>query len=116
MSKQRIVVLVVSVVGIIAAFLPWVTIVVFGVNVSTSGIEGDGVFTLILFAVATIMCFIGQRAKPLGKTKFVCAGAGAMSVVVAGLSINEFSGVGLFLTILAGVVLCVVSFVTLEKR
>lgn len=116
MSKQRIVVLVVSIVGIVAAFLPWATIVLFGVSVSASGIEGDGVITLILFAVAAILCFVGKRAEPLGKTKFVCAGVGLVSVIVAAFALSEFSGIGLFLTILAGIVLCVMSFVKLEKR
>jgi hypothetical protein len=51
---------IISLIGIISAFLPWVTVPLLG---SISGIKGDGIITLILFAISLIVIFFNERSS-----------------------------------------------------
>lgn len=68
MEKKRMFILIVAVVGMLGAFLPWYT--VFG-TMNVSGTEDGGWLTLILFAAGgAIALFAGDRMEPL-KKKFL---------------------------------------------
>ncbi len=65
MEKKRMFILIIAVIGMIAAFLPWYT--VFG-TVNISGTEDGGWLILILFAAGgAIAFFAGDKMKPLEK-------------------------------------------------
>lgn len=65
MEKKRMLILIVAVIGMIGAFLPWYTI--FG-SMNVSGTEDGGWLVLILFAAGgAIAFFTGDRMKPLEK-------------------------------------------------
>jgi hypothetical protein len=93
-----------ALVTVIAAFLPWVSIL----GVSAIGIEGDGVITLILgLAGATILLVtagvFGAEAKAPAKainiTLIVLA---ALVTLIALVDMNGAAAVGLYLTLFAG--------------
>ncbi len=68
MEKKRMLILIIAVVGMIGAFLPWYT--VFG-TMNVSGTEDGGWLTLILFAAGgAIAFFTGDKMEPL-KKKFL---------------------------------------------
>jgi len=113
MSKQRMVLIIASVIGIVAAFLPWVSITILGVTATVSGIEGDGMITLILFIIVGVICVLGNRAEPLGKIKFLCALLGAGCAVVALFAPVEIGGI---LTLLTGIGVCILSFLRMERK
>ncbi len=52
MNKQRFAVIIVAVIGMIAAFLPWYKILQVG---NISGISSSGWFTFILFAIVIVL-------------------------------------------------------------
>jgi hypothetical protein len=93
-----------ALVVVIAAFLPWVSIL----GISALGIEGDGVITLILgLAGAAILLFtagvFGADAKAPGKavniTLIVLA---ALVTLIALVDMNGAAAIGLYLTLFAG--------------
>ena len=68
MSTQKIALLVVSALGIASSFLPWVTVSLMGFSKSVSGMDGgDGVLSLILFAVIILLVLVGTYKKGFGK-------------------------------------------------
>ena len=65
MEKKRMFILIIAVIGMIGAFLPWYT--VFG-TMNVSGTEDGGWLTLILFAAGgAIAFFAGDKMEPLAK-------------------------------------------------
>ncbi len=93
-----------ALVTVIAAFLPWVSIL----GVSAIGIEGDGVITLLLgLAGATILLLtagvFGAEAKAPAKainiTLIVLA---ALVTLIALVDMNGAAAVELYLTLFAG--------------
>jgi hypothetical protein len=102
-----------SIIGIVAAFLPWASITILGLTVTVSGIEGDGFITLVLFAVSLALCFIGTRSEPLGKIKFICAVIGIACAAIALFSPIEIGGI---LTLLAGISVCIFSFIRFTPK
>jgi hypothetical protein len=87
----------------LAAFLPWVSI--FGI--SKRGIEGDGVFTLVL-AVAGVV-ILALTAGLLGSPRTGRASPIALLVLatlaalVALLDMNGAAAIGLYLTLFGGI-------------
>ena len=98
---------------VIAAFLPWATVLGLGV----SGIEGDGVLTLVLGVMATAAVAASAFWQ---RCRWAAVPAAIMGVAVAGIGVYDWSnvaeeargvgglasvGVGLVLTTIAGVIL-----------
>ncbi len=90
----------------LAAFLPWVSI--FGI--SANGISGDGKITLLL-ALAALFAFASQTGltgeftlapKVVLGISIACA---AIALFVAIADMNEFAAIGLYLTLIAGIVM-----------
>lgn len=89
---------------IVAAFLPWVSILGFG----ALGVEGDGVITLVLgIAGAAVLAvttglFGGERTP--GRGSQIALLVLAVLVALVGLfDMNGAAAIGLYLTLLAGV-------------
>jgi hypothetical protein len=88
----------------ISAFLPWVSI--FGISVS--GIEGDGVITLIVSLagaglLVTTAGVIGNEAKTPGKiSQISLIVLAALVALVALIDMNGAAAIGLYLTMFAG--------------
>lgn len=87
----------------ISAFLPWVSIL----GISASGIEGDGVITLICALVG--LAALALSAEALGgrigrKPMLIVSGiAGAITALVGLLDMNGAAAAGLYLTMFAGI-------------
>jgi len=98
MSKQRKGMLIISAVGIIAVFLPWVTISVMGLSQSTNGFRGVGILVFLAFIVSGILSLAGDQARSLDRTMWTGALiAGAIALVFTGISlINNSGGAGDF--------------------
>ncbi len=90
----------------ISAFLPWVSI--FGIGVS--GIEGDGVITLVLaLAGAALLVFVSTAEEGAGKIPPKVADIaliviGGLIALIGLIDLNEFGAIGLYLTLLGGLV------------
>ena len=102
-TPQRISGIAIIVVAL-AAFLPWVTI--FGFSVS--GIEGDGVLTLILalLGAAALATRTGllDRVKVPEKASLIASMVFAALVALIGfLDMNGAAAIGLYLTLFAGI-------------
>ncbi|MDA0355913.1 MAG: hypothetical protein O2796_01635 [Bacteroidetes bacterium] len=110
MSTQKIALLVVSALGIASSFLPWVTVSLMGFSKSVSGMDGgDGVLSLILFAVIILLVLVGTYKKGFGKIvvsilALGCAAIGVYDTLNAKDKAGEMAeiGIGLYLLIAAG--------------
>lgn len=67
MHKQRLVLLICCLVGIVATFLPWVNVPF----ISVSGTAGDGWFGLGAFAIGLIISLVGKTNESLSAEQFV---------------------------------------------
>lgn len=117
MNKQKLYILISSIVGILAALMPWVSVTAFrSVTQTVSGIDGDGKITLVLFAIACALCFVGNKQEKFSQ-QFVYGlwAVGGLNILIflmlfsrageAAKSVYGFGSVGLghgaFLTFLA---------------
>lgn len=81
---------------IVGAFLPWASVL----GMSVLGIDGDGVFTLILGAAVPV----GIYARGWDQTVMLgTAAAGGLSVLIPAISMSQFSSIGVYVTILGGI-------------
>jgi hypothetical protein len=102
-TPQRISAVSILVVAL-AAFLPWVSI--FGIGVS--GIQGDGVITLVLALVGGVVLALTAGAfgeqKVAGKKSQISLLVLAVLVALIGLlDMNGAAAIGLYLTLFGGV-------------
>lgn len=118
MHKQRLAVIVAAAVGMVATFLPWAKVSMFGISISVKGSEGDGWITFVLFAVAGVLAFLGDdRNQPIdaGKVKGVAGVGAAITLFMLWeliFSIKfSYSSIGVYLALLAGLAVLAVPFV-----
>lgn len=121
MHKQRLIILIIAVVGVISIFLPWVSSGV----LNADGLNNGGKLSLIAFSVPIIICFLGDRNQPLiSGVKYGIVAAGVVSalngliVLITLLAQNIFDvspGVGLLLTIMASITVAVVPLIPSQK-
>jgi uncharacterized protein YacL len=112
MNKQRKFILIAAVVGIIAMFLPWMTISFFGFGSSINGMHGSGILVFLCFIVAGVVAYLGDQTKTLEKTFwFVALICGALATLVmlwflidimGGVGMS-FLSIGFYLAILASI-------------
>ena len=116
MNRQRMIIAVLAVIGIVSVFLPWAKIM--GISISGTDAGNDGWIALALYAVALGMAMMGDRTQPLGgKFKWGAVVAGLLAAAVGILNIMDvtkdlaakYIGIGLWLTGLAGVLILVVA-------
>jgi len=70
MNKQRLAILIASGIGALATFMPWVKAPIVG---TISGVQGDGWFTLVLFAVPIVLSLMNDKTKKIEGSKLYCA-------------------------------------------
>lgn len=97
LHKQRKYILITALAGIIAAFLPWITVSAgfFGASISrsTNGFHGAGVLAFLSFTATTVIVFLGNRASPLDKAMWlVVLSAGVVAVLSVIIFIIHSSG------------------------
>ena len=124
MNKQRLVILILAGLGVLATFLPWVKYSIWG---SVSGIRFDGPFTFALFLVPLIISLLKDKTKPL--TGDLLYGAIIPSIIAGVIGIwniihfnstafnmgdNPFAqvevGGGVYLVVLVGIALPIAAF------
>jgi len=131
LHRQRIAIACAAGVGMIATFLPWVKAPIVG---TVDGTAGDGWITFGLYAVALIVAFVGDRRKLLSGGKRLGAIIPAALASLIGIwkivdfrarmsdvpKDNPFAealaqtvqlGVGLYLVVIAGIVVVIFTFV-----
>ena len=126
MHKQRLAIVVCALIGIIAVFLPWVSISMFGesmsLNLLNEAWEGfaavAGFISIALFAVAAVVAVLKEKSGPiLSPNHLAAAGCGLLAVVVGLVAMlsqegaMSFAGMGFYLSMLAGVGIAVITFV-----
>src|SRR4051812_49008596 len=93
MSKQRKYILIAAAVGIIAVFLPWVTIGAFGMSDSQNGFHSYGIVVFLAFAVAIVINILGDQTKTLDQTMWMVAlAAGVVGVLFTILFYTDLNG------------------------
>jgi peptidoglycan/LPS O-acetylase OafA/YrhL len=127
--KQRMIIGGAAALGVISAFLPWVTFSFGPLSTSFSGINSDmdwtllgGLLTLLLFAGAIVCVVMGNRNEMVQPPfTFAAAGAGGGAAFIGILQFMTKSeifsagsaGIGLILTILMGGAVAAACFVNL---
>lgn len=84
MNTQRICFSIASLIGIVAAFLPWATVNI-GVTKTILGIDFDylyGWYSIALFAVILFLSLLGNRATPLNFGFQIISSALALIIIV----------------------------------
>ena len=130
MHKQRIILILMGLAGIISVFLPWVSAPLFG---SVSGAKFDtGILIIVMYSANIVAALFGDRGASLkGLLFYLClvlpfaAGAIALSNILkinsdmsahhSHMNIYEI-GFGLYLIIAIGVVTPLLAFVFRMKR
>jgi hypothetical protein len=119
MSKQRKFVLILSAIGVISMFLPWVRVSVFGFSQSVNGIHGVGIVVFLCFVVAAITAYIGDQTKNLDKsTWLIVLVCGALATIIVLWNIidassgimGSFLGFGIYLSGLAAIAVLLSAF------
>ena len=110
MNKQRKFILIAAAVGVIATFLPWVS-VSFGYGIggySVNGFNGIGILVFLCLVGAGVLAFMGDQTKTLDKTfwmiTLIAGGIASLIMVInflRALSAISYLGIGFYLTTLA---------------
>ena len=120
MSKQRKYMLAAAAIGVVAMFLPWVTIPFLGINSSINGLHDKGILVFLSFAVAGVVAYMGDQTKNLStRNWFIVLVAAALATVIMlwyflqAVS-NDFSSsflsIGFYLAALSAIALLVVVY------
>lgn len=56
LHKQKKFIVIASIIGLIAVFMPWLKVNMFMINKTVSGFSGPGIFTFIAFVVSFFIC------------------------------------------------------------
>jgi hypothetical protein len=131
MNNQRIALAIAAGLGMLAIFMPWVNIPLLGAINGTQIPGGYGWLPFAVFAIPLIIAFLGDRAKPLiTNIKYVAAVPGLINAIVAIVEIIKLKqkmkapdddlfgqalssvvsiGFGVYVIIIAGVSVCLIS-------
>jgi hypothetical protein len=116
MSKQRRFILTASVVGIISVFLPWVVVDAGKEDKYINGFHGYGIIAFIVFVVAAMICFSGDRHKFTGTTIWFIVATGIVALVFIIISLlnndpssrlNTKTGFGVWVSLFAAIAVIV---------
>ena len=132
MHKQRTAVISLSLIGMLATFLPWVTVPIFG---AINGTKGDGWISFAFFAIVLLVALSGERAKQFDVRRIIATSLWSLLAAALGIwkmmSFNDviekasqdagpladsFSiGLGLYLVVGAGVLLPIIVIVLKDR-
>ncbi|MDX5321543.1 MAG: hypothetical protein LPK45_10480 [Bacteroidota bacterium] len=136
MHKQKLTVLILSIIGMLCTFMPWINIPLVG---ALNGTQRDGWISLALFCIPVLLCLLWDQSVPLNKLQgFVVASLGALLFFFTLYKIIDFStgmaqiaqdnpfaemleqkvsiGFGLYLLMLTGAALPIAVFTLTNKK
>ena len=136
MHKSRIAVVIASLVGVGATFLPWQKIIVLGMASTNAGTRGDGWISMGICAIAMFVAVIGNSKEVIADPKkwlltllgLLVAFIGVYEFVTvsqnnftikddpSGLSVSSSAGIGLYLVVVAGLLIAVLPYVLKDKK
>lgn len=115
MNKQKKYLLIISGVGIIAMFLPWIRIPILG-N-SLNGMHNTGILVFLCFLGCGLVAFLGDQVKPLDRTMWmvtmILAGIAALIMVIHFFRVMDamsFFSIGFYLAIICSLALLFVAY------
>lgn len=82
--------------SIVGAFLPWATLL----GVTVSGIDGDGIITLVLGIAAIGVAYAREWDRT---TNIALASIGGLIALIALAAMSSVAGAGIYVTILGGI-------------
>lgn len=111
MNKQRKFILIAAGVGIIAMFLPWIKISIFGFSAGgVNGMRDWGILVFISFVAAGAMSLLGDQTQALSKTNWMIALiAGALATLITvvfflrAMDAISFISYGFYLALIASI-------------
>jgi peptidoglycan/LPS O-acetylase OafA/YrhL len=114
MSKQRKMILIAAAVGVIAMFLPWWSVGIFG---SVNGLHGEGILIFLCFLAAGALAAMGDQTKNLDRTNWmltlIAGGVASLILVIRFLSWLEILGaisIGFYLALAASFAIVVFAY------
>jgi len=131
MNKQRLGILIIAAIGMLATFLPWFKAPIIG---TIYGTEEEGWITFILFTIPLIISLLNDKSKPLKEARLT--GAIVPSIIAALIGIWKIKHInsnigddffskalsssfsiefGLYLIVLAGIALPIIAFLIKDK-
>ena len=124
MNKQRLSVLLAAGAGVVGTLMPWITVSMFGISKSESGIgTSDGKVIIVLFGIACVISLLGDwRFGVEGGARIGAIILGLVGAIIAIMDINNFNtklgggggfasiGFGLYLIVIAGFLLPILAF------
>ena len=118
MNKQRKYLLIISGIGIIAMFLPWIRVSVLGIVAgSTNGMHDTGILVFLCFLGCGIIAFMGDQVKTLEKTMWMItmllAGLAALIMVIhffRMMDVMSFLSIGFYLALICSLALLFVAY------
>jgi hypothetical protein len=121
MNKQRKFILIAAAVGVIATFLPWVTVSYgfggFGASYSVNGFHDMGILVFFCLVACGALTVMGDQTKPLDKTfwmiTLIASGLATLIMVInflRSMDALSFLGIGFYLTTLASIAVLVSAY------
>ena len=117
MSNQRKMILIAAAVGVIAMFLPWWSMGIFG---SVNGMHGEGILVFLCFVGAGVLAVMGDQTKNLDRTNWmltlIAGGLASLIMIIRfftwldGLSLLSF---GFYLALAAAI--SIVAFAYIQR-
>lgn len=109
MNTQRKFMMIAAGVGVIAMFLPWIRISLFGFgSESINGFHDTGILVFLCFVACGVIAFMGDQQAPLGKTMWmaslIAGGLAAVLMIIfflRGMDAISYISFGFYLSLLA---------------
>jgi len=108
MNTQRKFMIIAAGVGLIAMFLPWIKISMFGFGSSINGFHDTGILVFLCFAACGVIAFLGDQETALSKTMWmaslIAGGLAALLMVIfflRALDAISYISYGFYLALLA---------------
>lgn len=122
MHKQKSIIAAACGAGMIATFLPWASVLGMTVN----GTKGDGLISIVLFAIALLLTMIGDRTQALGGGSYwgvVVCGAAALALGIYEIidiksKLKGFGtlGIGVYILAAAAAVVVLTAFLVKDDK
>jgi hypothetical protein len=119
MSKQRKMILLAAVVGVIAMFLPWwsISLGILGSG-SVNGMHGEGILVFLCFAATGVLAYMGDQTKNLERTNWmltlIAGGLASLIMIIrfiSWLDILSALGIGFYLALAASVAIVAFAYI-----
>ena len=101
MSRQRKLILIAALAGLVAMFLPWITISAGGIfegagesGISVNGMHGSGILVFLSFLGTVALALMGEQTKALEKTNWLLAMAAGAVALLFGIILVSGSQTG----------------------